>query len=681
MIPYEYPDIFTGTAVQKELLITDGTVTVTDDEYTVTDDTITFETGDFELESFELSQSLMSEMQFTYGCCETGKVRFIVRKHYVNSIIGVELKVYIIPDHDASKMLQLGVFKVNEDKQSDNYNVHNITAYDAMYDILNEDVTDWYNDILEDETSSVTLATFRTSFISFFGLTTESASVPLYNDDLVLKRTIEKDQISGAEIIKAICELNGCFGIINNVGQFRYKGLPPSIIHDASTLELDVPDYMDIQFEDTSFKPIKAVKIVNDGVSVTSSQTATGNYNTYTIAYNPLIANYSQADLQSLANDLCDLFYNHSYLPCTINAIGNPVHEVGDCLEVSTKYGYSILTYIFERTLKGIQALRDTYRSNGVEYLTESLNKQSTQTKAVQSQVSQMAQTYANSDTDFVETIRNIGFRLLDEPSDVSVEYEDEPAPIKDKWIVKEWQGLTSFSGIDVWSDGENIYYSNGSPHYVLNKATSTWESKSWSGMSYFRGYFMWQYGDATYYSYSSEQRTLNKNTDTWEQKTWGSAVTPNYGYEIWFDGSDYFFSEGNTQYELDDTNDTWSNKQWANNKIPYIGSYVWSDGEHLYYSAGNNAQYIYDPNTGTWSNKSWNGFRPNGEYIWTDGVNIYYSYDTNQYVLDRSTDTWIEQEWKGSLYPAYGTRIWTDGTDIYYSDGSTQYVLVASEE
>lgn len=434
MIPYEYPDIFTGTAVQKELLITDGTVTVTDDEYTVSGETIKFETGDFELESFELSQSLMSEMQFTYGCCETGKVRFIVRKHYVNSIIGVELKVYIIPDHDASKMLQLGVFKVNEDKQSDNYNVHSITAYDAMYDILNEDVTDWYNDILEDETSSVTLATFRTSFISFFGLTTESASEPLYNDDLVLKRTIEKDQISGADIIKAICELNGCFGVINNVGEFRYKGLPPSIIHDASTLELDVPDYMDIQFEETSFKAIKKVKIVNENVTATSSQAATGNFNTYTIAYNPLIADYSQAQLQSLADDLCDLFYNHSYLPCTINAIGNPVHEVGDCLIVNTKYGFGVLTYIFERTLKGIQALRDTYRSNGVEYLSDNLNKQSTQTKAVQSQVSQMAQAYANSDTDFVETIRNIGFRLLDEPSNVSVEYDDANNEVSLKW-------------------------------------------------------------------------------------------------------------------------------------------------------------------------------------------------------------------------------------------------------
>ena len=434
MIPYEYPDIFTGTAVQKELLITDGTVTVMDDEYTVTDDTITFETGDLETESFELSQSLMSEMQFTYGCCETGKVRFIARKHYVNSIIGVELKVYIIPNHEASKMLQLGVFKVYEDKQSDNYNVHSITAYDAMYEILNADVTDWYNTVLPSENSTETLENFRTSFVTQFGLTTESASEPLYNDDLTISRTIEKDRISGAEIIKAICELNGCFGVINNVGEFRYKGLPPSIIHDASTLELDVPDYMDIQFEETSFKAIKKIKIVNENATATSSQAATGNFNTYTIAYNPLIANYSQADLQSLADDLCDLFYNHSYLPCTINAIGNPVHEVGDCLIVNTKYGFGVLTYIFERTLKGIQALRDTYRSNGVEYLSESLNKQSTQTKAMQSQVSQMAQAYANSDTDFVETIRNIGFRLLDEPTDVSVEYDEVSGEVSLKW-------------------------------------------------------------------------------------------------------------------------------------------------------------------------------------------------------------------------------------------------------
>lgn len=264
----------------------------------------------------------------------------------------------------------------------------------------------------------------------------------------------------------------------------------------------------------------------------------------------------------------------------------------------------------------------------------------------------------------------------------ISVTVGKKTIKVKDKWVVKTWQGLAPNSGTDVWSDGENIYYSDGSTHYVLNKETSTWSSKSWSGMSFFRGYFIWKYDNAICYSCSSEQHILNKITDTWETKTWGSIVMPFDGHKIWFDGSSYFHSDGNNQYELNRDTETWEDKQWANNKIPYNGSYVWTDGEHLYYSAGDTAQYVYDPNTGAWTNKTWNGgVKPDGEYIWTDGTNIYYSYGQNQYVLDRSTDTWEVKEWKGTLASFDGNYVWTDGTDIYYSKGSSQYVLVAEDD
>jgi hypothetical protein len=37
-------------------------------------------------------------------------------------------------------------------------------------------------------------------------------------------------------------------------------------------------------------------------------------------------------------------------------------------------------------------------------------------------------------------------------------------------WNGKTWNGLTSFRGLSIWNDGENIYYSNGSSQYVLGK-------------------------------------------------------------------------------------------------------------------------------------------------------------------------------------------------------------------
>lgn len=431
MINYAYPDIFLTEGTTVQLLITDGTVTVSGDTYTVSDDTATFTNEDIESESFSLEQSINSSDQLTFGSCEAAAVSFIIHKSG-DELNGKVLTVYFIPDGKASKMLQLCVFKVDVDKRlTPDGKKRRITGYDAMYDILNADVTEWYNTQLPDDSTTKTIAELRASLLSEFSITAESTT--LINDTLVISRTIDSQQISGADIIRAICELNGVFGTITNEGKFRFLSLQPNILSPAPDT-IPTTGYTDIQFEEHAFKTIKKVKIIRDQeVTVTSSQSATGNYNTVTIAYNPLITNYSEADLQSIANDLYDKMYNHLYLPCTLNAQGNPVHEVGDPLEVETIYNFDIMTYILERKLTGIQSLRDTYRANGVEYLSENLNSTAA-TKALASQVSQMAQTYANSDTDFVETIRNIGFRLLDEPSNVSVEFDEENQQVEIKW-------------------------------------------------------------------------------------------------------------------------------------------------------------------------------------------------------------------------------------------------------
>ena len=422
MINYAYPTLFLTEGTQKDLLITDGTITVVGTEYTVSDETVLFTNSDLEEEAFELSQSLCSEMQLTFGCCETGKISFNVRKNYNTNILGTVVSLYIIPNHDASKMLQLGVFKIAEDKSSDNHNRHAIVAYDAMYDILNSDVTVWYNTELPDSSTSVTMADFRDDFLDSFGITVESTTLPC--DSLVLHRTINKDRISGAEIIKAICEINGVFGVINNVGEFRFKSLAPSIMGAPDLDHITVSQYIDISFAEHGFYSIKQVKIVRDNQTiVTSSQTATSPYNTVTIAYNPLIADYTEADLQTVADTLCTALQGHYYAPYTLNAIGNPLHEVGDPIHIATKYNVDLLTYILSRQLRGVQALRDTYTANGEEYLSEDMNTSYTQNKATESQLTQLSQSVMNADTDFVETIRNIGFRLLDEPSNVSIEY------------------------------------------------------------------------------------------------------------------------------------------------------------------------------------------------------------------------------------------------------------------
>ena len=129
--------------------------------------------------------------------------------------------------------------------------------------------------------------------------------------------------------------------------------------------------------------------------------------------------------------------------------------------------------------------------------------------------------------------------------------------------IRKAWSGATGFNGTNIWTDGDNIYYSNGSNQYVLNKATSTWSAKTWSGLTSFAAPYIWTDGDNIYYSNDNDQYVLDKSTSTWSAKTW-SGLTSFNGNLVWTDGDLYYYSNGNgNHYVLDKivTGNTWYQK------------------------------------------------------------------------------------------------------------------------
>jgi len=387
MIPYSDPDYFYNDAISKDLLITDGTVTVSGTSYTVTGQTVKIENDLLEQEGFELHQSLCSESQIRFGACESNYITFVMHEN-IPTLKGKVLKVYLIPDSDASKMVQIGVFKVDEDKLSSDRTKRTITAYDAMYDILNSDVAAWYNAELPTSSSSKTMAQFRADLMTHFGLTAES--VTLANDTATIKRTIEPETLSGADIIRAICELNGVFGTITNEGKFRFVELSPGIddglfpsetLYPADDLypedvnpyvtPMSKARYIDVQFEDYNSEAITQLTIreSDDDIGVTVGTSG----NRYVITGNPLVFGYSAADLTTVATNALAKMVNRYYKPCTVNAVGNPLFEPGDPIRVATTYR-GIVTYILQRTMRGIQALRDIYTASGEQTINANLN-------------------------------------------------------------------------------------------------------------------------------------------------------------------------------------------------------------------------------------------------------------------------------------------------------------------
>ena len=441
MIAYSYDN--PALAGQKDLLMTDGTVTVSGTNYTVTGATVTIDNSILEFESFSLKQSLNSGSQLQFGSCEAGEISFVIHEN-IPTIKGKTLKVYLIPDSDASKMLQLGVYKVYEDKLSADRTRRSIVAYDALYDIINADVAAWYNSELPNSSTTKTLAQFRADFLNHFGITAESAT--LVNDGITVKRTIEPETLSGADVIKAICEINGVFGTITHQGKFRFleltnaydEGLYPSDdLYPADDLypkpegSSDIPrsKYIDVQFEDYTANGITqlVVRTNSDDVGVTVGTSG----NTYVITGNFLVYGFTSVNLTTVANNILNVIKNRPYTPATVEALGNPLHEVGDAISIHSQYR-TIKTYILERSMTGIQALRDTYSANGEEKYTEPLN-------SVASQFKQLANktTEVKADVD--------GFKV-----EVREEYVSKNGVVTDL--------NAKMSGIDITSDSIKIY-------------------------------------------------------------------------------------------------------------------------------------------------------------------------------------------------------------------------------
>ena len=250
----------------------------------------------------------------------------------------------------------------------------------------------------------------------------------------------------------------------------------------------------------------------------------------------------------------------------------------------------------------------------------------------------------------------------------------------------EDWQQI---DGLEVWTDGENVYCSLGADsHYILDKATSTWVPKTWSGLTGFSGDGVWTDGENIYYSEGEEcQYVLDKATSTWVPKTW-SGFTDFYGDGVWTDGENIYYSGDLDQYILDKATSTWSPKTWDGLTDPDLaGAYIWTDGENIYDSRLG-SQYVLDKATSTWVPKTWSGIDASnflGNYIWTDGENTYYS-DGDQYVLDKATSTWVPKTWSG-LTGFPGDAIWTDGENTYFSlpeeargGASGSYILIKGE-
>lgn len=361
-----------------------------------------------EIGTFALEESLCSESELKFGACEANCVKFTAR-NTAGNIIGKTISIEETIDGDAENPMPYGVFKVASDVPTADRTKRQITAYDAMYDIINTDVKSWYAGL----SFPMTLKQFRNSFFAYLGIAQVETS--LANDSMTVNKTIvatqtddssvvtEESAISGKTVITAICEINGCFGNINREGKFEYiflkaitsalypaEDLFPSdnlFPSDANT-ESMTGHYIAFDYEDFQSKAITQLEIKTSEDNAGAIVGTAGN--NYSITGNFLVSDKTGAELEQIANNLLPIMAKAEYTPiksCT--CVGNPCLTLGEPIRFNTTREI-VETYLLQRTITGVQSKRDSISAQGTQTHSAKVNSIRDKIESVQRRTSKL---------------------------------------------------------------------------------------------------------------------------------------------------------------------------------------------------------------------------------------------------------------------------------------------------
>lgn len=422
MVNYPHKDLFLRGDVDKQIRIafSDGVIT----------------NKEMHQGSFELTESICSDQSLLFGSCESSVLQFKVH-NVLTPLVGQKLLVSEILNGNIDEPFYYGKYKVLSDKPTADRKYRDVVAYDAMYDILNAEVSKWYNDFFkskvpetEEEVVVYYLKEMRDSFFEYFGI--EQEEITLINDDMVVKKTVEPEQLSGKTVINAICEINGCFGHIGRNGKFQYislkpidEGLYPSETlypsedlypAEPNTYRIDNASYISAQYEDYLVEKITQIQIRQEDNDIGGIVGEEGN--AYIIQGNFLVYGKSTSQLQEIGQKILDKISGIYYRPFNAKLQGNPCIEVGDAITINTKY-QGITSYVLQRTLTGIQSSRDNYVADGTQYqptkvngiheqITQLRGKTNKLTVTVDETKSEISDLEKRTETQFIQTDEEI---------------------------------------------------------------------------------------------------------------------------------------------------------------------------------------------------------------------------------------------------------------------------------
>ena len=462
MVDYAYEDYFRKSHLEKDYIIVNADATVTpvsNDEPTITDADFVIKTEHLQTESFTLDESLCSEENLTFGLMESAQISFVMQnKSEFPNLRNTKIAIYMYFNGDSATLFQIGVYTCTSDKYTADRRMREVQGADDNYFLWDYDITAWYNDTFKNG-GYFSVQALRESLFEWLN-DPDGGDYPItlklldndgsLNDDYLIGKTIESEVITFGFFMSKLLELRGCFGHINRVGEFEQKWLVP---YDEPAVKVISDDIrmLPTEYEDDTVWGIGYVDVYdrNNNQIFHKGSSSYKRPSIYVIADSFVFERVDRpnwkADTAEAVEFLRDAIYHRRYKPCEVQCDGNLCLEVGDQIDV--QYGgtdanpKNFYTYILERHFKGLQSFRDTYSAKGQrkqpKFQVNNDNWHVGDSESVGSK-GQGAGGVSTLNDDhnqlFCEIVRNMNERFLDEPTDVSLEYDKDAGEASIKW-------------------------------------------------------------------------------------------------------------------------------------------------------------------------------------------------------------------------------------------------------
>jgi len=348
---------------------------------------VTLTNEDLADDSFQFCDGITNTNPINFQNCICCYVKFTT--YFTDPLIDRPMTVKEVINEDESNPVQLGVFTVKSDTLSADGKTREIIAYDAMYDIVNKDATNWYNSL----EFPISIRTLRASLANEFSL--QEAQGSLINDDILIPRQIDENStINAAAILKCIGEINGVFPHINRFGVLTYIGMDmenpfPSPLYPSSSTFPGSRTFPDKDFNNEIFEVTKnyykedsvvwadyttlkpdAVQI-RDEYNEIVYNTNEGATNPYTVINNILCYGLTETQYQTIGYRIFNKIKDFTYTPYQAVFMGNPCLEVGDRIIVRVKDNKKFYSYILTKRIEGIITQFEEVTAPGSLYLNQ----------------------------------------------------------------------------------------------------------------------------------------------------------------------------------------------------------------------------------------------------------------------------------------------------------------------